>query len=90
MALTYRLISHTVEAEQLCPENADRLAMWCGGALVEEYDPFDKTKKFVAMNVPTINGMRRASEGDYIVKDGTGIISVRKKNVFESEYELAE
>lgn len=90
MPQKYKLISHTVEAIQLCPDSSDRVAMWCGGMVIDEYDAQDKTKHFVAMNIPTIVGVKRASEGDYIVKDGTGVISVWKKNQFESEYELAE
>ncbi len=89
-AQTYRLISHTVEAEQLCPENAQGLSMWCGGMVIDEYDAEDKTKHFVAMNVPTIMGMKRAQEGDFIIKDQMGLVTVMRKNQFESKYELAE
>lgn len=90
MPKLYRLIAHTVEAIQLTAESVERAAMWCGGMVIDEYDAIDSTKKFSGMNIPTLNGVKRASEGDYIVKGPKGIFTVSPANVFESEYELAE
>lgn len=90
MQKKYRLISHTVEAIQLLPETVETAAMWSGGMVVTEYDAINRSQKFVAMNIPTITGVKRASEGDYIVKDAAGAITVCHKNAFEAQYELAE
>lgn len=61
-----------VQATQLSPATAKDLAEWCGGQLVEEIDPLDSNKKFVAINLPTLEGARRASEGDWVVKGTRG------------------
>jgi hypothetical protein len=90
MPRTYRLITFTVEAMQLTPERHDDAALWTGGMKVVETDPRDPNKKFVALNIPTVRGMERASEGDYIVKDASnGGFCVVKKRDFEAKYELA-
>lgn len=88
MPKTYRLIVFTVEAIKLTPESVDRAALWAGGKPVEEYDSFDRSKKFVALNVPTLRGVQRAQEGDYIVKESNGSFNVVSEREFEDKYEL--
>lgn len=88
MPKQYRLIPFAVEAIQLRPDTVKKAAVWCGGIEVEEIDAHDSTKKFVALNIPTINGVVRASEGDYIIKELAGTVSVMKARDFESRYEL--
>ena len=58
-----------VLAEQLTPENADALAHWCNGVVVEEIDPEDESNRYVGINVPSFDGAIRVSEGAYLVYD---------------------
>lgn len=76
-----------VTAVKLTEANADHLAHWCGGSLVEEIDPFDSSKRYPAINVPGMNGSRqRASVGDYIAQDATGTFFKSTPNMFEKIY----
>ena len=84
------LIPVAVEAIQLTPESVHRAAVWSGSVEVEEIDPFDKTIKFCALNVPTLEGIKRCQEGDYVVKDNDGNFSVMKKHEFEAKYHLVD
>jgi hypothetical protein len=83
----YQLIPVSVEAIQLSAENVERAATWSGGIQVIEYDAIDKTRTFVALNIPTVFGVVRVSEGDYIVKDQKGHFSTMSAAQFESKYE---
>lgn len=60
-----------VEAIVLSPENVDELECWTGGLQIVEHDALDHEKTFVGLNISTPDGMRRASEGDFVIhKDG--------------------
>jgi len=84
---TYQTKSEQVQAWQLTPEDADSITLMVGGKLVEEIDPEDADKKFVGLNIPTLEGVIRASEGDYIIKGPNGQYFVLKPNEFEYKYE---
>jgi hypothetical protein len=58
--------------------NAADIAHWCGGKLVEEEDALDPTKKYAGINVPCGTEVRRASEGDTVITDGTRFHVVKK------------
>jgi hypothetical protein len=87
MPSQYRLIQVSVTAIQLTPDSFDRARIFCGGVPVTEMDPFDSKKQFVAPNIPTIAGTVRAGQGDYIIKDAFGVISVLSAKEFERRYE---
>lgn len=59
---------HVVEANQLTSENALVLSAWCEGVLVKEHDALQHDITFSAINVPTPEGMKRAQEGNWIVR----------------------
>lgn len=88
MPKTYQIKMYTVEAIQINAESVDRAALWCGGVKVDEYDPLDHTRKFAALNVPTMSGVKRAQQGDYVVKETGGEFRVISKHDFESKYEV--
>ncbi len=90
MPKRYKLIMSDVEAMQLTPERIKDAALWSGGKEAEEIDPFDASRRFVALNLPTLAGVQRASQGDYIVRDAKGFWSVIPCHEFESKYRLAE
>lgn len=87
MPREFQLIPVQVTAIQLTPESVERAAQFCGGIQVTEIDPFDRSKKFVALNIPTLHGVKRASEGQYIVKDAKGHITVMHASEFENMYQ---
>lgn len=64
--------------QRVTEENAPFLAFWCGGTWITEIDPFDSEKRYRAVNVPTANGVERASRGDTIVKHENGTFGVQK------------
>lgn len=66
--LSYVLVD-VVEVVELTPENVKEVADWCNGQATIEYDALTPEVKYVALNVPTSFGHRRASEGHYIIKD---------------------
>lgn len=74
-----------VEAHQLTKESATELTLWCGGKLVEEIHPFTG-EKTPGINVPTMRGVKRASQSDYIVMDKHGDFDV----VNEATYREAQ
>lgn len=76
-----------VEAFQLTPENADDLVVWTGGRFVEEIEPLDENVTYVAINIPSLDGGMRASEGDYIIKLPNGRFSVMHPDAFQKMYE---
>ncbi len=90
MPRRYQLISYTVDAMQLTPDRALDAEQWSGGVPVTEYDAVDRTKKFVALNIPTLEGVKRAQEGDYIVKWPGGRIEVIPARQFENQFEPAK
>lgn len=76
MPKEYELITHTVTAIQLSNENVPTVLDFCGGVEVEEIDCSDSKKRFKGVNVPTLEGVKRASikptGGDWIYKrDGS-------------------
>lgn len=63
---------HKIEANLLTADNAEAVSIWCGGVLVTEHDALQHDITFVAINVPTVNGKKRAQEGDWIIKRPAG------------------
>lgn len=78
-----------IEVNRLTKENVTAVALWCGAQQVEERDPMTE-RTFVALNIPTLGGVRRASEGDYIVKTETGGFTTFQPREFEALYEKVE
>lgn len=78
----------TIEAIHLTPESVQRAAGWCKGVPVEEWDE-ERTKKFVGLDIPTLYGVKRAHENDYIIKNSAGDFSVMTQEEFEEKYEQA-
>jgi hypothetical protein len=81
----YRTKPALVEAVQLLPENAETVARWCGGALAASANALDRTEVFVELNLPTLEGVVRVSQGDYVVKDN-GIFRKVDRHTFETNF----
>lgn len=76
-----------VEAVQLTHENVHEVVEWTGGQEVTEIDALDSSRTYVGVNFKSWDGMCRASEGDYIIKDGTGTFHNRWPIPFEENFE---
>lgn len=87
MAELWRKQPVEIEANCLTKDNAEAVALWCGGQLVEEINPEDSADRYVGINIPTLEGVMRASEGDYIIKGVQGEFYPCKPSIFTSTYE---
>ena len=85
MPQEYELITHTVLAMQLTPASVSDAELWTGGLQRESVDPFDSKKTFVELNIPTLDGVKRASQGDWIFKKD-GSFQVMSDREFRSTY----
>lgn len=68
------ILVDAVEVVELTPENVKEVAEWCNGQVTTEYDALTPEVKYVAINVPTPWGNRRASEGHYIIKESDAFV----------------
>lgn len=72
------------EARVLTLKNASHLAEWCRGRLVNEQDAISPHVNQPGINVPTKDGVARASLGDSILKHSDGTFEVVKHPAEES------
>ncbi len=77
-----------VYAAMLTPQNVKELAGWCEGMAVLEHDALDYNSTFVGLNIPTQEGMKRVSQGEYLVKMGDEFFAA-KPGAFENRFELS-
>lgn len=77
--------SQVVEAVMLTGENAGAVAEWCHGFLVDEYDPLSN-KAYYGINIDCVGEMRRASEGNWVIKHGEDFF-VGRTSFFVAKYE---
>lgn len=73
------------EAVKLDHENVTGVSDWCGGLEVVEHDAVDLSRNYVGINVRTREGNKRASEGDYVVRNWSGF-EVWKPIKFQMEH----
>jgi hypothetical protein len=88
IVIKYRKKPVEVEAVQLNKDNAEEIAQWCGGMVTEEIDPQDDEKRYAAINIPTLEGTMRASEGDYVIKGTQGEFYPCKPGPFADTFEV--
>lgn len=86
MAEVWRKQPVEIEANELTKENAEAVAIWCGGRLIDEFDAITGDK-YVGINIPTLEGVMRASEGDYVIKGVQGEFYPCKPSIFLATYE---
>lgn len=89
IVLTYRKKQDIVEAVQLSADNVNEVAEWCGGLQVEEVDYDEGKTKHVGINIPTLEGNKRASEGDFVVKGSRGDFYPVVAHVFTNTFDPA-
>jgi hypothetical protein len=66
------------EARTITSENAQQIALWCGGRLVQEEDALNPSVKTPGINVLTAEGVQRASMGDTIIHKTDGTFEIFK------------
>lgn len=82
----YTTLPETVYAEQLTRDNVEELARLCGGQVIIETDPRNPDNKYVALNVPTLSGVKRASEGQMLIKYQEGSWGVMGATAFRETF----
>lgn len=103
MSAKYRKKPVEIEAMQVTRENVEGVAAWCGGRVVTEVKPGDPTDVYVALDIPTLEGIMRAETfhssawdgkryagGDYIIRGVQGEFYPCKPDIFEQTYEPVE
>lgn len=82
----YTTLPETVAADQLTKDNAEELARLCGGQVITETNPRDENQKYVGINVPTLRGVERLSEGMMLVKYPEGSWGVMGPHTFREKF----
>lgn len=75
-----------VTARQFTADSITIVSVWCGAEVVAEHDALDYGMTFQALTVPTLDGPKRASQGDYVVRGPDGRFDVMKAYQFRSVY----
>jgi hypothetical protein len=75
-----------VTARQVTQDSITVLSVWCHAPVVSEQDALMPEVTFQALNVPTNDGPRRASDGDFVVRHSDGSFDVRKPYEFRSHF----
>ena len=75
-----------IDAVIVTADNAKDVAKWCGGLAIEDRDALTRDGKMFGVNVPTLFGVERASEGYYVAKDAAGRFSVHLPREFDEQY----
>ena len=76
-----------IQAMEVSPQLVKVISVWCGGLEVEEIHPFDNQTRYPAINVPTPEGVKRASIGDHVIKRSDKTFDVVKPNEFQHTYQ---
>ena len=66
------------------------VARWCGGRIGSEAKASDHTDVAYWIDIPTLEGVMKASPGDYIIKGVQGGFYPCKPDIFEATYEKVE
>jgi hypothetical protein len=82
MPKRYRKRPVEVDAAYLKPDNADRIAEWCGGWTEER-----QGQPGPVVMIKTLEGTMRADQGDYVIKGVQGEFYPCKPDIFEQTYE---
>lgn len=75
-----------VTAMRLDPELVTVVSVWCHGIIVEEIDP-EINERYPALNLQCGDEVKRASLGDWIVKNSDGVFDVKGPNQFSRNFD---
>lgn len=87
--LKYRKKPMMVEAMRFYADHLvmTEVAKWCGGRIESEAKPSDHNDVAYWLEIPTLEGVMKASPGDYVIKGGQGEFYPCKPEIFEATYE---
>lgn len=91
-AKKYRKKPVVIEAMRLTVKTVDEVAAWCGGRVIRDEKPSDPTDVYVALQIPTLEGVmvgETHSGGDYIIRGVQGEFYPCKPDIFEATYEAS-
>lgn len=88
MAQRFRKKPVEIEAMELRRNNAVECAAWCGGREIYDAKPSDPNDVYVGVDIPTLEGVMRASVGDYIIRGVKGEFYPCKPDIFEATYDV--
>ena len=66
------------------------VARWCGGRIDSEEKASDRSDVAYWLDIPTLEGVMKASPGDYIIRGVQGEFYPCKPNIFENTYEVVD
>lgn len=81
----YESIPNEIDAVKVTKENYENVAEWCGGRTVYDPKSSDPTDVYLAVDVPTLSGVRRADIGEYVVREGNRFYPLSAE-YFERKY----
>mgnify|MGYP003409105752 FL=1 len=101
--MRYRKKPVEVEAIQVTRENVKEVANWCGGRVVSLSSSRDPQDEYVALDIPTLEGVMRAETfhqstwrggryhgGDYVIRGVQGEFYPCTPDIFEETYEIVD
>ena len=86
----------TIEAVALTRNNVHDVAAWCGGRVIEEGKASDPSDVYLALDIPTLEGVMRGEtmdssgrypHGDWIIKGARGEFYPCAPGIFAATYE---
>ena len=86
-AQAYRKKPVVIQAWRFTPAEADDIAAWCGGRVIAEAKPSDPTDVYWGLDIPTLEGVMRASIGDYVIRGVKGEFYPCKPVIFNATYD---
>lgn len=86
----YRLKIIDVLASQLSEDCAEALAIWCGGTVIWTFIEGGETSVPAGVDIPTLDGVKRANIGDFIVKGAVGEFYPVRSDIFLAKYTFYE
>ena len=90
-AKQYRKKPVVIEAMQLTTANVMRLAAkWAGGKYREEQKPSDPSDVAYWVDIPTLEGVMKANQGDFLIKGVQGEFYPCKPDIFAATYDEVE
>jgi hypothetical protein len=86
--LKYRKKPVVIEAVQFDGTNGDEVAWWCGGKYRSEAKASDPTDVAEWIDIPTLEGVMKASLNDFVIRGVSGEFYPCKPDIFAKTYDL--
>lgn len=76
-----------IQALRFSRDRPEDVALWCGGRVIGQPKPSDPSDVYVALEIPTLEGVMRAEHGDWIIRGVKGEFYPCKPDIFDATYE---